>query len=179
MNISIPVKIITKKIAQNKQDSFFYAGKNIAEVKIRNRTYVLTTAGMYQFSFITGLKNFLKDKGLLHGKGNWGRKEFKLESDSKLFPLIAKKYRLTDYRINQLTDDSHMVSNWGWFGINVWEQRPEIPGLPAGKDFCLDYPTDAYSTYDEAMEAFIAFVEEDISGKRRSMTESLELAMKS
>ena len=38
--IKIPIKILTQKLAKNKQDSFFYAGKNIAEIKIRDRTYV-------------------------------------------------------------------------------------------------------------------------------------------
>lgn len=43
------------------------------------------------------------------------------------------------------------VDNWGWFGINVW-----IDG------HCQINPTDAYSTYDEAMKAFVKFVQEDI-----------------
>jgi hypothetical protein len=40
--------------------------------------------------------------------------------------------------------------NWGWFGINLW-----IGGE------CQDTPTDVYSGYDEAMSAFVKFVESD------------------
>ena len=112
-HIKVPIKIITPKIAKNKQDSIFYAGKNIAEVKVRNRTYVLTTAG----------------------------------HDTKIKAL----------------GDKDLISNWGWFGINVWETRPDIPGLPPGKDQCLPYPTEVWSEYDEAMNAFIEYVEKDLS----------------
>jgi hypothetical protein len=48
--IKLPFKIITLKI-QAKNDSIFYAGKHIAEFKVRDRTYILTTAGEYKFSY--------------------------------------------------------------------------------------------------------------------------------
>jgi hypothetical protein len=131
--IKIPIKILTHKIP-GKSDSIFYAGKNIAEVKVRDRTYVLTTAGEYKFSY--------EDRrGTIH------------QGTEK--STVIKSWKNPDKH-------TYIVDNWGWFGINVWETRPNIPGLPAGQDQCLDYPTDAYGDYNEAMKAFIDFVEKDL-----------------
>jgi hypothetical protein len=146
--IKVPIKILTKKIAKNKQDSIFYAGKNIAEVKVRNRTYVLTTAGEYKFSL----------------KGPWiafDSCELARAWVQGKLPGPRPPQNFTDAMIKKL-DDNDQIENWGWFGINVWEKRPNIPGLPPGKDQCLDYPTDTWSTYDEALKAFINFVEKDL-----------------
>jgi hypothetical protein len=129
--IEIPVTIITKKIARNKTDSFFYSGKAIASVKYGNREYILTTAGMYDFTFKVGKKE----------------DHYKLESYSKQFAKLVRKYKLTDAHIKSLTDDGHTIENWGWFGINVYVN-----------DRFQDTPTDAYGTYDEAMEAFKEYV---------------------
>jgi hypothetical protein len=149
-HIKVPIKIITPKIAKNKQDSIFYAGKNIAEVKVRNRTYVLTTAGEYNFSL----------------EENEGGVSF--ESCNMVEAWLQRKLpgrkppqNFTDTKIKAL-GDKDLISNWGWFGINVWEKRPDIPGLPPGKDQCLLDCTDVYSEYNEALKAFIAFVETDI-----------------
>lgn len=135
-SISIPVEVLCKSKGPNKQDSFFYAGNNIARVRILNREYVLTTSGMYDFAFISGRK----------------RRDFKIASDDiRRFRTLAN--RLTDARIKKLTDNGALVSNWGWFGINVWED-----------DKCLaDTATVCYGEYDEAMTAFITFIQKDLS----------------
>lgn len=133
--ITIPVTVLTKKVAQNKQDSVFYAGHNIAEVKIRNRLYVLTTAGHYQFSL------------------EENRPAISFDSDDSPATKRAKAKalpKLTDAKIRTLTDND-LASNWGWFGINVWEG-----------DTCLPEPTGVYSQYDEALKAFIEYVEKDL-----------------
>ena len=137
MNIRIPIKIITPKIS-HRTDSIFYSGKNIAEVKVRNRTYVLTTAGEYNFTYTDS-----------HGK---------FQAGDHTCPMLK---RWKDHKLRWLDRTGH-VDNWGWFGIYVWESIPNIPGLPRGKDRCLDTPTDVYSTYDEAMKAFVEYVTRDL-----------------
>lgn len=62
--------------------------------------------------------------------------------------------RLTDKRINWL-NKQNLIGDWGWFGINVWEYEFD-------KWYCLDYPTDAYSRYDEALKAFKSFVKDHL-----------------
>jgi hypothetical protein len=47
--------------------------------------------------------------------------------------------------------------------MNVWEKRPNIPGLPQGKDQCLLDFIEVWSDYDEAMKAFIEYIELDLS----------------
>jgi len=158
-HIKVPIKIITPRIAKNKQDSIFYAGKNIAEVQIRNRTYVLTTAGEYKFSLDgrrrreerrRGSSLISFDSHRMIGAGAPGHTRYNALS------------KLTDKKIKTLGDRG-LVENWGWFGINVWEKRPDIPGLPPGKDQCLLDCTDVWSEYDEALNAFIEFVEKDLT----------------
>jgi hypothetical protein len=105
MNIILPIKIFTPKIARNKTNSLFYAGQNIAEVKVLNRTYVLTTAGQYRFSL---------DKKTVNFNDNL---------DDKIRAIISK---LTDRKIKAL-DDQGNVQNWGWFGINVWNWAQLLP----------------------------------------------------
>ena len=140
--LSIPIKILTPKIP-GKQDSIFYAGKKIAEIKIRNRTYVLTTAGKYQF-----LYKVLKSPTNSHVLYPNGR---------GLKPSV-----LTDAKIKNMNRKGQ-VENWGWFSINIWETRPNIPGLSPSKDQCLFNPTKTWSKYDEAMNAFIKFVKSDLA----------------
>ena len=133
--IKLPIKVLTKKLATNKTDSIFYAGKNIASLKVGNREYVLTTAGEYDFSLAIPKTT----KGI--------KSTLYMEYDS-----LPKNIPLTDARIKKLTEDGCLVSNWGWFGINLWID-----------DRCIDVPTDAYSTYDEAMTAFIDFIQKDLT----------------
>ena len=144
VRINIPIQIQCKSKGKNKQDSFFYAGNDIARVKVLNREYVLTTAGMYDFGLINGRKrDNLIDR-------------YKIEGDAlRHFRNIARDYRLTDARIKKLTDDGTLVSNWGWFGINVWVLDKEWKCLPS-------VATDCYSGYDEAMEAFVDFIQKDL-----------------
>jgi hypothetical protein len=148
--IKIPITILTKKIANHRQNSFFYAGQNIAEVKIRNRTYVLTTAGEYRFRTKEKGEPIAFDSCRRIGAGAPGRTRYNTLS------------RLTDTKIKAL-DKNDLVENWGWFGINVWETRPNIPGMPnpGTMDQCLLEPTAVWSEYDEAMNAFIEYVELD------------------
>ena len=177
--IKVPIKILTPKLAENKQDSIFYAGKNIAEVKVRDRTYVLTTAGEYNFSLKEPKKGasgeFIPPRGYFsrglsraygfHEPAGLYPEEETISinsSDNQDDKIRAVIKSLTDAKIKKLNDNG-LVENWGWFGINIWQKRPDIPGLTPGQDQCLDFPTDAYSSYDEAMEAFIAIVEKDIN----------------
>ena len=130
--IKIPITILTKKIP-SRQNSIFYAGKDIASVMIGTRSYVLTTAGQYIFDY-TNLK----------GDTVRGDETSKIVS------------QLTDHKIRQMGfNDS--IHNWGWFGINVWYTDA------TGRTQCLGVPTDAYTNYDEAMDAFISYVEKDIT----------------
>ena len=138
--IKVPIKILTPKLAQNKQDSFFYAGKNIAEVKILNRTYVLTTAGEYALSLKVGGKTIV------------------LETINR----AKATHTMTDAKIKKL-GQKDLISNWGWFGINVWQDRPGTLSAP-GQRQCLPDPTEVWSEYDEAMKAFIEYVEKDLKG---------------
>jgi hypothetical protein len=69
---------------------------------------------------------------------------------------LVKRY--TDKRIKKLDQDD-LIGNWGWFGINVWKDGQ-----------CLDVPTDCYSTYDEAMEAFLKFVKADLQKRLLGVT---------
>lgn len=62
---------------------------------------------------------------------------------------IVKSW-LTDSRIKKLSDEN-LMNNWGWYGINVWVD-----------DQCMDTPTDCYSQYDEAMQAFVKYVTRDL-----------------
>lgn len=94
LGIRVPFEIITKKISNNKTDSIFYAGENIARCRTNTHEYVLTTAGEYRFK----------------------RKTYKgiRDCDEKEAP------NMTDALIKKLSDDD-MIQNWGWFGMNVWE----------------------------------------------------------
>jgi hypothetical protein len=137
--IRVPIKILTPKIAQNKQNSIFYAGKNIAEVKILNRTYVLTTAGQYSFALKEGHGTVsFESEDLLQ---NWLKGKLPGRRPPRIF---------TDATIKTLGDHD-LVSNWGWFGINVWVDKDILSG-----------PVEVYSNYDEALESFIAYVEKDL-----------------
>ena len=122
--IRIPVEIITEK-RPHRTDSIFYAGKDIARVRVLNREYVLTTAGEYHFSI--------------------GDKDYDEHA-----PML-KRYK--NIWLRQMERSGKMtVNNWGWFGINIW-----IDGK------CMGYPTDCYSEYDEALNAFTELVEKDIN----------------
>ena len=126
--IKIPVEILTKKVAKNKTNSLFYAGKNIARVKIANREYVLTTVGEYSYTY----------KGRRYS-GGCGEK-------------VSCPKSFTNKHIRDLDIDNN-IDLWGWFEINVWEN-----------DRCLADPIgEQYSTYDEAMEAFINLVTKDLT----------------
>ena len=139
--MKIPVKILVKKIPR-KQNSIFYCKyPAIAQFRIGNRTYVLTTAGEYRFY----------DK--VDGKTIY----------TELSTRVINK--LTDRTITQMGRDDLQL-NWGWFGINVWQQSGNpTPGLneKGGIETCLNDPTDAYSTYDEAMTAFKEYIEKDLT----------------
>jgi hypothetical protein len=117
----------------NRQDSIFYGTQPIAQVTINNRKYVLTTAGTYNYSY--------QDK-----KGAWHR-------GNQNSPCVK---RWTNRDIKNL--DKNRVDNWGWFGINIWKVD-----LTINKETFLDSDNNVWSTYDEAMEAFINFVERNIT----------------
>lgn len=140
VKVTIPVTVLTKKIAKNKTDSIFYAGKNIAEVVVgKNRKYVLTTSGYYSF----------------HRKIDDPTDPISFDSaledmNGRVRTAISK---LTDAKIKKLGEDD-LVHNWGWFGINVWVDNT-----------CLPTPTEAYSEYDEAMEAFVAYIKQDLESR--------------
>jgi hypothetical protein len=145
MNIQIPVEIITPRIAFNKQDSFFYAGKNIAKVVVGNREYVLTTSGTYAFSLKEGGETIAFDARDRHiGAGCPGGQR-------------AHAYRtLTDAKIEKLgAMDKDLITNWGWFGINVWVD---------GK--FQDASDSVWSEYDEALKAFKTFITNDVAKGR-------------
>lgn len=57
---------------------------------------------------------------------------------------------LTNTKIRKMNDNGE-IENWGWFGINIWRD---------GK--ILDYPTDVYYDYEEAIEHFKQCVKNDI-----------------
>jgi hypothetical protein len=132
----LPISIITPKISTQKTNSIFYAGKDIAEARVPglNRTYVLTTAGEYRFSYLSGRK---------------------LPGSPRIIGKASSATRWTDKDIEEL--DLGDISTWGWFGINIWQGET-----------CLDYPVDAYSTYDEALEAFQVLVQQDILSQLRA-----------
>lgn len=144
--IRIPITILTEKIP-HRTNSIFYVGRNIAKVRVLNREYVLTTSGEYQFE--------------LEGT------EYHLESDSPKTPKAVR--RLKDHGLKAKERMGSLnISHWGWFGINVWENQAQSG---RSEDFdlgenarweCLDYPTDYYSTYDEALTAFVKFVQKEI-----------------
>lgn len=90
--IKIPIKILTKKIPY-RQNSIFYAGKNIASVKIGAETYILTTSGYYSFALIEDGKVYEFDTG-------------------DRVPKIVKS--LTDLKLKKVLE-----SNWGWFTIRI------------------------------------------------------------
>jgi hypothetical protein len=138
--IKLPIKIITKKLARNKTDSIFYAGKDIAKFKVGNREYVLTTAGEYKF-YLPPPKSKYSPFGPTKYRGPYNEKS------------SYQVRHLTDKIIKQIGQDDR-IDNWGWFGINLWVDNQ-----------CQDIPTDAYSTYDEAMEAFISFIQKDLGSK--------------
>jgi hypothetical protein len=133
MNICIPIKILTPKIP-GKQNSLFYASRNIASVKTHNREYVLTTSGSYYFRLKDGEKKYSYEPG---------------DIPSKSFNRVRNS--LTDAGV-KVIDDSGLMEDWGWFGINVWE----------GKRFMSDSATETYSTYNEALKAFKEFVKKDL-----------------
>lgn len=133
IKIEIPVTILTKKKAPNKTNSIFYSGLNIAKVIIHSREYVLTTSGGYQFC--------TKEKG----------KTYDNTSGKTLLSFTRIVNTLTDGKIKHI-DREGFIDNWGWFGINVWENNK----------FISDTATDVYTQYDEALESFIKFVTNDL-----------------
>lgn len=144
IEIELPISIITPKISARKTNSIFYAGKNIAEIRVPglNRTYVLTTAGEYEFRYLSGRK--------LPGSP-------RITGNEK----SACVARWTDKDIEELDMDD--ISTWGWFGINIWQGDTSGPlSMIHFTNVCLDYPVDTYSTYDEALEAFQVLVQQDI-----------------
>jgi hypothetical protein len=133
MNIRIPIKILTPRI-RGKNNSLFYAGRNIASVKTSNREYVLTTSGSYSFRLKENEKRYTYEPG---------------DIPSRSFNRARNS--LTDSRIKVL-DNNLLIENWGWFGINVWED----------KRFMSDEAPNTYGIYDEALKAFKEFIEKDI-----------------
>lgn len=129
--IKIPVKILTKKIPA-RLNSIFYDGKDIAKVKIRDREYLLTTAGEYIFDI--GSTRHTQTSKVVE--------------------------QLTDHKIRVMNgnDDIH---NWGWFGITIWGPQ-KIDKKGNYYDVLVGDPDVAYSTYDEALDGFQRFVERDI-----------------
>jgi hypothetical protein len=142
ITVQIPMEIITPK-KPHRQDSVFYAGRDIARVKVGNKIYVLTTSGLYAFEY----------------KG----KQYKFDSSFDTVSVRGVRLvqghqavrRLTDKDIRKIEDPG----NWGWFGINVWEISS------SGKETCLLTPTDCYSDYNEAMKAFEYFIVTDLVGR--------------
>lgn len=134
--IKIPVKILVNKIAQNKQNSVFYAGMNIAEVKIMDRLYVLTTSGHYSFSLAENRPTIYFDSD-----------DTPATKRAKLRALP----HLDDAKI-KVIGDNDLALNWGWFGINVWKG-----------DICLPEPVEVFSDYDEALKGFITYIQKDIA----------------
>jgi len=104
MEYEIPVLIITRKIAENRRNSFFYDGQNIAVVKRGDKEYVLTTAGEYVFRY----------KDTVYNSERMGMR-FKLKT-------------MTDKRIKTLNDGG-LIHNWGWFGINVYLEYNEFTAV--------------------------------------------------
>jgi hypothetical protein len=131
------ITVLQPRVAKNKQDAIFYAGRTIAEVEAGNRTYVLTTAGEYSFRY-KGHDVYRTESGLI-------------SEASAAIKQVTPLTGLTDQVIKKLSDEDQ-ISNWGWFGINQW-----INGT------CQITPTDVYSKYDEALAAFKAFVKNDLS----------------
>ena len=99
IHMEIPVNILIKKLAVNRTNSFFYAGKDIAKVIYGKTDYVLTTAGEYVFTY----------KGL----------NYSMESYDALKIALSKLSGLTDTKIKKI-DERGDIENWGWFGINKW-----------------------------------------------------------
>lgn len=96
MEYEIPVQVITRKIAENRRNSFFYAGHDIAVVKHGDKEYVLTTAGVYVFRY----------KDTVYNSERMDHMSFKLKT-------------MTDKKIKTLKDEG-LIHKWGWFGINIW-----------------------------------------------------------
>jgi hypothetical protein len=137
-HIKIPIQILTQKIAPNKTDSIFYAGKDIAEIKIGYTSYILTTAGEYAF--------YLK-----HDSGTSGL--YNIDSNGKSYgkkPSVLIK--LTDAIISRIGRDD-LVMNWGWFTVVIRSQM----------DNEYIHTEEVYSSYNEAIDSFIAFVEKDLA----------------
>ena len=137
ITVEIPVTIYEKKLAKNKTNSIFYAGKNIAEVDIctgKTRTkYILTASGAYDF--------YANPTGDYHG-----RYEFEDCDDAEMLLGL-----LTDAKIKKIEDPSA----WGYFEIHHLD----------GDFNWVGTPDQAYSDYDEAMEAFVKYVKKDIINK--------------
>lgn len=147
MEYEIPVSVITPKLAENRTDSFFYAGHNIAVVKNGKKEYVLTTAGQYVFRYKDNVYNSERDE----------------------YPLFAMLPELTDRKIKMLKEGNH-TGKWGWFVINVWQKKEKKYGginvwkIEEKKDTLqlLNKALHVSSNYDEAMNNFITFVHNDI-----------------
>ena len=136
-HIKIPIKILIQKLAPNKTDSIFYAGKDIAKIKVGDKVYILTTAGVYNF--------YLK-----HDAGT--SSQYEVGCDGKSYgkkPSVLNK--LTDAIISRIGRDDG-VMNWGWFTVII--EQPV-------NDYT--HTEEVYSSYNEAIESFIAFVETDLA----------------
>jgi hypothetical protein len=128
--VSFPIKILKKRLPR-KTNSVFYAGKDIAEIKINTKLFILTTAGYYEFQY--------QDRSGKTQKGNESSPIIKTWTDKKI----------------KIISDNDWISNWGWFTIEVWEQDDN-------KSTMIKVPDTAYTTYDEAMEAFTKFIKESL-----------------
>ena len=116
--VKIPITILTPKIP-GKINSIFYAGKDIARVKILGTFFTLTSSGFYKFS--------------LDGKTH------QFDTGDRLPKIISS---LTDAKIKAQVNEE----NWGWFTVKI------------STDDAIGHTEEVYSTYDEAIKSFIAFV---------------------
>lgn len=139
--IKIPITVLVPR-KPNRQNSIFYGTQPIAQVTINNRKYVLTTAGEYKYNY-----HLLKDH-----RGTW--------RDGDENSPILKKW--TDKNIRKL-EIQNTIQNWGWFGIGIWKVDPPLFAGKTNKETFFDADNNVWSTYDEAMEAFINFVERNIT----------------
>lgn len=135
ITVDVPVEIVTKKIAKNKTNSVFYAGQNIAVVDIGS--------GKTRTKYIltaSGAYEFYHKRGEdVHGL-------YQFEHINEAYWIEEE---LTDSKIRKIEDPSA----WGYF---------EIHHLDGTFDW-VKTPDQAYSTYDEAMEAFVKYVRNDLT----------------
>jgi len=144
MNISfdLPVQILANKISTSKTNSIFYHGKRIASALIAREKGI-----PYRYYLTTaGAYDFER-------KAHIGTTRYRSEDSG------FKTDHLDDVIIKKISDEG-LIHNWGWFCIERWVKDDQKGTLG-----------ECYSTYDEAMEAFLKLVPEDIEkGLAESIT---------